>query len=91
MVSPVGDGRDGRLNSMPQDYAFRGLWIFARDERVAFTFAEADGTEADDGRVGTDLKVPSMWCAKEEGEESDGEVRGDGDDRGGSKVEGGDS
>jgi len=89
MVSPVGDERDGHLNSAPKDYAFGGLWIFTRDERVAVPFAETDGTEADDGRVGSDLKVPSMRCAEEEGEESNDEVRGHGDDGRGSKVEGG--
>lgn len=81
----------GRLNSVPHDCAFGGLWVIARDERVAVTFAETDRTEADDGRVRTDLKVPSVWCANEEGEESDGEVRSHGDDGRGSKVKGGDS
>jgi len=90
-VSPVGDGSDGRLNSMPKDYAFGGLWVFARDERVTASLTETDGTEADESRVETDLKVPSMRCAEEEGEESDGKVRGHRDDGSGSKIEGGES
>jgi len=74
---------------MPKYYAFGGFWVFARDERVAATLTKTDGTEADEGRVETDLKVPSMRCAEEEGEESDGEVRGHRDDGRRSKVEGG--
>ena len=86
MVPPVGNGGGSSLNCMPKDHAFGGLYVFARDKRIAVTFAEMDGTETDDGRVGANLEVPSMWCAEEEGEDGDNEVRGHGDDGCGRKV-----
>ena len=76
------------LDGLPKDHIFRGLWVFAIDECVAIAFAETKGTKTDDSGVWSDLEVPSMRRAKEEGEEGDDEVIGHGDDGGGSKVEG---
>ncbi len=83
-----GTGEVAVLDSLPKDHTFRGLWVFAVDERVAIAFAETKGTETDDSGVGSDLEVPSVRRAKEEGEEGDDEVSGHGDDGRGSKVEG---
>jgi len=85
-----GTGEVAVLDSLRKDHTFRGLWVFAVDKRVAIAFAETKGTETDDSGVGSDLEVPSVRRAKEEGEEGEDEVSRHGDDGRGSKVEGGD-
>ena len=77
-------------DSMPKGHTFGGVYVFAFDERVVIAFAETEGTETDDSRVGSDLEVPSVRRAEEEGEEGDDEVSGHRGDGRGSKVEGGD-
>ena len=76
---------------MLKGHTFRGVCVFAFDECVVIAFAETEGTQTDDSRVGSDLEVPSVRRAEEEGEETDDEVSGHGGDGRGSKVEGRDS